>query len=602
MRSRLGLLVAALAVAALAVASPSALGAQTSSEQIRQYDVSIEIETDGDLLIVEDIVYDFGSARRHGIFRDIPFRFHYSNEHDRLTPIQDVTVWASEDTPAEFSTAEENGIFRIRVGDPEVEITGLHTYHLAYRVEGAFNRFDDHDELYWNLISNWPVPIRNITTSVEAPSDVLEQLCFAGPEGSTRACDGASLLPGGALFQHDRLPTGNVLTTVLALPLGSIDMPPPILDQLWSLDRAFSRTPITLGAAAALLLAAIGVVSRLVWVHGRDQRFVGSAVEVAFGSPTDETQRVPMFESREDSAIEFGPPENMQPGLMGTLVDEVAHPLDVTATVIDLAVRGYLSIEEIPKEGWFGKDDWRLKRLRETDEELIGYEQRLLDGLFRDGNDVLLSDLKTEFVSRLKQVQDDLYGEVVDRHWFRRRPDKVRDSWVGIGVGAAVVGVLITAGLAWLTTYALLGLPIVLGGSLVAIKAGAMPRRTAKGTGMMRRAMGFQRALATAEADAARWAEQQGIFSKYLPYAIVFGLTERWAKAFEGLDEEFTGTAGWYVSSHPFTTYAFASSIGDFSTSTAGTIVATPASSGSSGFGGGGFAGGGFGGGGGGSW
>jgi uncharacterized membrane protein len=78
-------------------------------------------------------------------------------------------------------------------------------------------------------------------------------------------------------------------------------------------------------------------------------------------------------------------------------------------------------------------------------------------------------------------------------------------------------------------------------------------------------------------------------------------MTERWAKAFEGLNEEFTGTAGWYVSSHPFTTYAFASSIGDFSTSTAGTIVATPASSGSSGFGGSGFAGGGFGGGGGGS-
>jgi len=551
----------ALAVALLlaAFALPSTLGAQTNIEQIRQYDIAIEIEADGDLLIVEEILYDFGPNSRRGIFRDI-------------------------------------------IGDPDVYITGVHRYTISYRVEGAFNSFDDHDELFWNAASDWTVPITDISVSVEAPVDFIETVCFAGPSGSISGCDQSVDAAGVAHFDQASIRQWEALTVGITFPPDSIDVSPPILDQLWSLNRAFSRTPFTLGATAILLIAAIGFVIRLVWIHGRDRRFVGSAVEVAFGSPTDETQRVPMFESHGDSAIEFGPPENMQPGLMGTLVDEVAHPLDVTATIIDLAVRGYLSIEEIAKEGWFGKDDWNLKRLKETDDELVGYEQRLLDGIFRDGDEVLLSDLKTEFVQRLKQVQDDLYDEVVDRHWFRRRPDNVRASWIGSGVGAVVVGGLVTAGLAWLTSYALLGLPIILGGLLVIIKAGAMPRRTARGTGMMRRAMGFQRALATAEADAARWAEEQGIFSKYLPYAIVFGLTERWAKAFEGLDQELMGTGAWYVSSRPFTTYAFASSIGSFSTNTVGTIVATPAASGGSGFGGGGFAGGGFGGGGGGSW
>jgi hypothetical protein len=65
-----------------------------------------------------------------------------------------------------------------------------------------------------------------------------------------------------------------------------------------------------------------------------------------------------------------------------------------------------------------------------------------------------------------------------------------------------------------------------------------------RGIGMIRRAIGFQRALAISEADTARWAEQQGIFSNHLPYLVVSGLTERWAKAFDGLDEEFTGTTG----------------------------------------------------------
>ena len=52
---------------------------------------------------------------------------------------------------------------------------------------------------------------------------------------------------------------------------------------------------------------------------------------------------------------------------MGLLVDERADTLDVTATIIDLAVRGYLSIEEVPKTGWFGRRDWRLTRLKSPD-------------------------------------------------------------------------------------------------------------------------------------------------------------------------------------------------------------------------------------------
>ena len=341
---------------------------------------------------------------------------------------------------------------------------------------------------------------------------------------------------------------------------------------------------------------------RLIWVYGRDRRFVGSVVDIAFGSGTGETQRVPLFESSSDSAIEFAPPEDTLPGQMGTLVDEVAHPLDVTATIIDLAVRGYLKIEEIEGEGWFAKDDWRLERLKETDISLHDYERQLLDGLFKDGDDVLMSDLKSKFVKRLKAVQDDLYRDVVAQGWFRGRPDQVRSSWVATGVVTLIGGVVATVLLAIFTRFALIGIPIALAGLLIAIASNAMPRRTAKGTGMMRRVLGFQRAIATAERDTARWAEEAGVFSKYLPYAIVFGLTDRWAKAFEGLDIEATGAGSWYISQRPFTTLAFASMVGDFSTTTVGTIVATPASSGSSGFGGGGFAGGGMGGGGGGSW
>ncbi len=128
-----------------------------------------------------------------------------------------------------------------------------------------------------------------------------------------------------------------------------------------------------------------------------------------------------------------------------------------------------------------------------------------------------------------------------------------------------------------------------------------MPSRTAKGTAIARRVGGFRTVIETAETHMSRWAEEQNVFTRYLPYAIVFGLTEKWAKAFEGLAQMPPDTT-WYLSSRPFIYADFGRALDDFSVTTGGTIASTPASSGSSGFSGGGFSGGGGGGGGGGSW
>jgi len=143
-------------------------------------------------------------------------------------------------------------------------------------------------------------------------------------------------------------------------------------------------------------------------------------------------------------------------------------------------------------------------------------------------------------------------------------------------------------------------LPFVVGGLLLIVGAKRMPRRTAKGTGVLRRVQGFRRFIDESEKERARFAEQQHLFSEYLPYAIVFGATERWARAFAGLDGELPQPS-WYGGSGTFTAIGFSHSIDGFAVTTAGTITSTPSGSGSSGFSGG-FSGGGGGGGGGGSW
>ena len=133
-----------------------------------------------------------------------------------------------------------------------------------------------------------------------------------------------------------------------------------------------------------------------------------------------------------------------------------------------------------------------------------------------------------------------------------------------------------------------------------------MPARTATGSAIQAQTLGFRQYLETAEANQIRFEEAQSIFSRYLPYAIVFGCAERWAKVFGEVAQaaEAQGYAldmpTWYVfyGMHPgFMDFgSIATSMDDFATTAAGTFTATPGSSGGSAFGG---SGGGFGGGGG---
>jgi len=595
-------LLAIAGVAAVAMLTGISPVVAQSSERITGYDVVIEIGVDGTLTIVETIDYDFGSALRHGILRDIPTKLEYDDTYDRVYPLDVVEVRASGDTPAGYAVeSAEGGITRIRVGDADIEITGRHTYELTYTVEAALNGFRDHDELYWNAIgSEWPAPIERATIRVRAPAEITQVACFQGYEGSTLPCDRASAKGSEARFAQSGLGSYSGVTIVVGLPKGAVPEPVPVLEERWTFGRAFEATPATLGAAGVLAMAVAGGVAALMWRRGRDRRFRGSQVDQVMGNPTGEHQAVPLGEADASAPVEFAPPDDMRPGQMGTLVDEQANVLDVSATLVDLAVRGYLLIQEIEKEGWFGKPDWRLIRLEKTDDDLLTYERQLLTGLFRDGTEVTISELKNTFAARLGDVQESLYADAVERGWFSERPDKVRSRWQGRGLLALIAAGAATFALARWTHWGLLGVPLLFGAVMLLVTASRMPARTAKGTAMLRRVRGFRTVIETAETHMSQWAEKELVFTRFLPFAIVFGCTDRWAKAFAALGVQ--PDTSWYISPNPFVFAHFAHSMDGFAVTTGGTIASTPSGSGASGFSGGGFSGGGGGGGGGGSW
>jgi hypothetical protein len=604
------------AVAALAVAGAVIFigAAAAHGEEIEDFDVAITVERDGDLVVEETIVWDFFPFdTKHGILRNIPTRERYDNKYDRLFPLEVLDVSVSEGTPGTWSVDSIDNGKQIKIGDEDKTVEGVHTYRIRYRTEGHINRFsaeedgrNGHDELYYDAIGvDWPVTIRQADVTVNVPAEIDRVTCFTGPTDSNLGCAREDFSGDTATFGQSNLPPYSGLTVVVGFPQVITPPPEPILDERWSLQRAFTLSAASIGGTALIALVAGGLLTAIL-LRGRDQRYSGSAADMVFGSPEGQQEAAPVIDSQ-PIPVEFVPPDDVRPGQVGTLVDERANTLDVTATIIDLAVRGYLRIEEIEKEGRFAKADWKLTRLKESEEaQLLPYEQKLLDSLFQGrGDEVELSDLRQKFANRLAKVQEALYDDAMTNGWFLGRPDKARLAAGCLAFVIIDIGIAMLVPLMIWTTYALLALPVIIAGLVLFFYRGRLPRRSAKGYGLVRRVKGFREFIETSEKDRAQFAERAHLFSEYLPYAIVFGCTEQWARAFEGLATAEIDTSSWYVSSHPFTYTAFASSMDDFSVSTSGTISASPpssSSSGSSGFSGGGSSGGGSGGGGGGSW
>ena len=324
--------------------------------------------------------------------------------------------------------------------------------------------------------------------------------------------------------------------------------------------------------------------------------------------------RKPLFGAPPVS-VEFTPPDiqwgrggtgKVRPGQVGTIVDEKADVVDVTATILDFAVHRHLHITEVRAPGAKKPTDWRLERLTDGDPKFLPYERTLFDALFSGRDSVTLSELKNTFATDLRKVRNKLYADLVAQGWYRQSPATVRAAAIAVAIVVLLASAGITALLATASSFGVIGLGLVLAAIVALVAAPRFPARTGKGSAALARIQGFRLYVATAEAEQIRFQEREQIFSEYLPYAVVFGLAERWAGIFSDIgavNPDGSGGLYWYAGAPGWNMVFFAGSMSTFTATTGTSLSSTPPSaSGSSGFGGGGFSGGGAGGGGGGSW
>ena len=594
-RSLRGLLSLAVALSAAASLAPTAQADE--GWIITSFDSQIRIAHDATLSISEDVRVDFGPLQKHGIFRTIPLRYRYDDSRDRYYDIS-VNGVTNGERPVPYTTSVENDNEVIKIGDPNVLVSGAQRYVISYRIVGAMNSFADHDELFWNVDGDlWPVPKRSVTAVVSFPEGSFQKAaCYQGPPGSTTPCNSTG---GGSkigFLSVRQLASGEEMSVVVALNKGAVTVPPPMLEgrKRQFPQDAFEVNAITVGLGLLLFLIGAGLVFFFWLEHGRDREYL-TRYYTTDASPE---RLEPLFD-HEPVVVEFEPPQNLRPAQLGLILDEAADTKDVTATMVDLAVRGFITITDIPE--MFGRHDWLLTRKQSDTSSLLPYEQTLLNGLFEGREKVKISELKGTFQPALRSAESQVYADAMSRKFFRARPDIVRIATIGVAVLAIAAGAGLTFLLGIWFGGGLIGVGVILAGLLLAVLNKAMASRSAAGREVMEKTLGFRLYMTTAEKYRQQFAEKAEIFTQLLPYAIVFGCVSRWAKAFQGIDT--SATNGWYVGNAPFQAALLSSSLESMNSSLSSAIDSSPPSSGSgSGFGGGGFSGGGGGGGGGGSW
>ncbi|MEE8476733.1 MAG: DUF2207 domain-containing protein, partial [Gemmatimonadales bacterium] len=306
--------------------------------------------------------------------------------------------------------------------------------------------------------------------------------------------------------------------------------------------------------------------------------------------------------------VQYQPPPGLSPAEAGTLVDNTADMRDITATLVDLAVRGHIRIEEREVSKLFGllKDE-EFVFVRTTPPEgakqLARHEQRVMKGIFTGGlTSVELSELQNEFYKTLPEIKRNIFDALIDHGFYRARPDRVQGAWVGGGIAAGAV-IAIVGGAVAARAFNMTPVPFVVAGVLTAIIIVGfgifMPARTVKGARTRELLQGFEEFLQRVESDRFEQIRTPEMFEKFLPFAMAFGVEKQWAKSFKDL---YLEPPQWYAGTNmsAFNASLFTNRLSTLSDQAATTMASSPRSSGGSGFSGGGFSGGGGGGGGGG--
>lgn len=527
------------------------------AEEIESFNSRIIVNEDSSLNITETIVYDFGDEQKHGIYR-------YFKGENNDPVISDVSVIDEDGDPYKYNFNNN----KVKIGDEFITVWGKRTYIINYKIKEAINYLKDYDELYLNINGfDWQIPIHKIRAEVIIPKNLENNSLFFesyyGTQGSKNT--GISLAnfdlnTTNIIYETNSLSEGENFTILARFPKEIVKKPSII-----NIENFFIFFPVI-----------VFVSMFFIWLkYGRAPKGRGTIIP-------------------EYSAI-----NNLSPIEIGTLVDEKLDNIDISAEIIYLATKGYLTITQIKKKGFFKNEmDYNLKKLEKDESDLNDFDKDILDFLFKDGDDVLLSKLdKTNIASFILRIREKVSDKLLENgYFFKNKFINNITTVILLGVFSMIVF--------FVMNYFVIAFSFLISLFIVTLFLIKFSKLTQKGVEARENIQGFKLYLSVAEKDRINFhnapEKNPKTFEKLLPYAMVLGVEKEWAKQFEGMYVD----SNWYVQADglPATSsIVFMGSLADFSRLTNSQFNSSMSSS-YSGFSSSGFSGGGASGGGGGSW
>ena len=542
--------------------------------------------------------------QNHGILRAIPERY-----QNHTLSLKILSVTDENGSPYHFTAGRQNDNKVLQIGDAGRYVHGVKTYRIKYEMRNVVNYQPDHDEFYWDINGDqWPQVFGTVTARIHIPSDFMgslqdKQACYAGAYGSSFIkCDidrvqktDEAVVTSAA----SALPPYQTQTVVLAFDKGTFAPGPEIARE--QLLQKLEIAGATAGIAIPSLLT-FGLMLQRWRRFGDDPKGRGIIIP------------------------EYEPPKGFEVLASDFILSQALSPKAFSAMLIEMAVKRYLNVYEIPKKGLFGSKDYELELIKKPE----GVSEEVLDGLKLVFGDDLpiskrakLSGFKrstNKIYTGMKAIEDKLSARLAGEYYFIKDPKKVKTGYMLWAVAPLLAGIgTVFLGIPF-SSFALSGLGggLIFASLLMLAFAFIMPARTLSGVQTNDALLGLKDYIKMAEADRLKYLQSpEGaekivdpaafnptdgtakvkLFEKLLPYAMLFSLEKDWAKQFKDL---YTQPPDWYRgNAAAFNIGYLGGSLRNFSKAS-GLVFAAPSSSSGSGFGGG--AGGGGGGGGGGGW
>jgi uncharacterized protein (TIGR04222 family) len=432
-----------------------------------------------------------------------------------------------------------------------VPTNGANEIQMSYTVVGAVVNIEDGTALRARLLQGLSAQVSEFSATVQIPTQFSYIKCTAGNPNSTTPCTFAAAGTEAAqipTFRDGPRGEGQVVAIDIGFPRGTLAANEKI-EYRWTVGRAFSARPLPLALALGLLV--LGGVGLFV-LHRR------TGVDA---STDGEVSKAGEFVPTGAGQTEFRVVGEIRPGHVGTVADERVDPVDVTATLVDLAVRGHLRITELPRPSEFARTDWELTRVDGSANGLRPFESLLLEGIAPRGTSVRVSELPGRVHEAIGGVQNALYDEVVSNGWYERRPDATRSRFTQLALAALIVAIVITGILAAFTTFGLVGLALVVLALGLIFVGQELPSRTAKGAALLGGLGALRSDLLSHPTNQMPPGRELHEISEVLPYAIVLGGTDRWLDAIGAADTDeepdpddlpwYSGPENWHLRDLP---------------------------------------------------